>query len=183
MSQLPGNVAKQVVSSSKLADAGHFITVAEGQSIVMKAKLWKGTPYGTGIYAGGNPVKASGADCSGSVWKIYQEAGFSYGSYTNTAGFMNLAGDDTNFIQGKHFFKLVSLPQVGDVGWWHNGKGGHMAIYDPNSGMCGQENKTAGNVWSASNARGPAFGAAHSSWYDKDYKIHVKWFRFWKSST
>ncbi len=133
---------------------------------------------------------------SGSVWKIYQGLCFSYGPYTNMVKFVNLVATDTNFItawlqklvgtdadfiKGKHFFKRVSFPQVGDIGWWHNGKTGHMAIYDPNSGMCGKEKNIAGNVWSASNSKGPPFGAAHSSWYDKEYNMPTQWHRYWES--
>jgi len=182
MSHSPGNVAKLAATPPKPASAGRFISPAEGQSIVQRAKLWKGTPYGTGTYAGSNPVSKKGADCSGSVWKIYQEAGFSYGAYTSTAGFKSLVGTDQNFVPGKHFFKQVNVPQVGDIAWWN----GHMAIYDPHAGKTVPEGLD-GNIWSA-RRKGLDFGPTRQNWYDnyvdketsKNYGT-VQWYRYWKA--
>lgn len=147
--------------SEKPKDAGRFITASEGWKIAQVTKSWVGTPYApvqkngkiepdSKKYVGGGAVKKEGADCSGSTWKIYVEAGFPYGPYINTALFVNrvatepdfirawlqkLVGSEENFVKGTHFFKQVSLPQVEDIGWWHNGKtgdkaAGHMVIYD-----------------------------------------------------
>ena len=153
------------------------------------AKLWADadTPYaprykfkilvpGSGKYAGGNPVKGEGADCSGATWKIYEEAGFSYGSYHDTATFPALVGTDANFIKGKHFFKKVDTPQVGDIGWWN----GHMAIYDPNAGKT--EKGLVGNLWSASHPDGRDFGSARVDFYDNKHDHGtVNWYRYWKA--
>jgi RHS repeat-associated protein len=49
-----------------------FITPEEGQHIADVAKTWKGTPFSKI----GNKSTRKGADCSGSTWRIYQEAGF-----------------------------------------------------------------------------------------------------------
>ena len=139
------------------------------------AKLWEKTPYGIGKYAGGNPVKGEGADCSGATWKIYEEAGFSYGSYQSTATFRTLVGADANFVKGKHFFKKVDTPQVGDIGWWD----GHMVIYDSKAGPTVANKKIDGDVWSASKPGGNDFGSARTSFYTKKYGA-VTWHRYWK---
>lgn len=205
----PTKTTAPAATSAKSKSAGRFITVAEGRKITLAAKGWKGTPYapqqkdgklvaGSEKYAGGNPVKGKngGADCSGSVWAIYKEAGFSYGHYFNSVAFVNLvatdthfiiawfkdlAGTEANFVQGKHFFKQVSHPQAGDIGWWHNGKSGHMVIYDNDAGTT-EPNKQQGNVWSASNPSGRAFGPGRIDWYDKQYNAPAKWYRYWKAS-
>lgn len=194
-------------TTAKTKGSGRFLTIAEGRKITLVAKGWKGTPYapqhkdgklvvGTEKYAGGNAVKGKGADCSGSVWATYKEAGFSYGAYFNTVRFVNLVATDTHFIvawvkdlvgqeadfiQGKHFFRQVSQPQAGDIGWWHNGKSGHMVIYDNDAGTT-EPNKQQGNVWSASNPSGRAFGPGRIDWYDKQYNAPAKWYRYWIAS-
>ena len=53
----PVATAAPAATTEKAKETGRFITAAEGLGIAGKAKLWKGTPYGTGKYAGGNPVK------------------------------------------------------------------------------------------------------------------------------
>ena len=180
----------------KPKSTGRFISPTEGQRIASAAKGWAKakTPYGTGKYAGGGAVKGEkgGADCSGATWKIYAEAGFPYGGYFNTVRFVNrvatdshfivawlkdLVGSDADFVKGEHFFKEVFMPQVGDIGWWK----GHMAIYDQNSGMCGKQNKTVGNIWSAYNSTdGINFGAAHTSFWDIPNGVgNVVWYRYW----
>ena len=95
-------------------------------------------------------MKGEGADCSGATWKIYEEAGFSYGSYQSTATFRTLVGaDNDKEMKGKHF-KQVTTPQVGDIGWWN----GHMAIFDLNAGKTGKEKDVDGvlsrNPWNLS---------------------------------
>jgi len=178
MSHSPGNVTKLAATPQKPAGTGRYITPTEGLWIVAKAKFWKGTPYGTGIYAGGNPTKDRGADCSGSTWKIYQEAGFSYGPYTNTVEFKKLVGTDSTFVKDKHFFKRVTMPQAGDIGWWK----GHMAIYDNNAGKT--DTGQNGNVWSASSPTSPRkFGPGRTDWYDNKHGAGaVTWYRYWKAS-
>lgn len=136
-------------------------------------------------------MKKVGADCSGSVWAIYKEAGFSYGHYFNTVKFVNLvasdpnfiaawlqkmAGTETNFVKGQHFFKKVLVPQPGDIGWWE----GHMAIYDVNAGKT--EKGQVANLWSASQPGGRDFGPAHTNFYDNKHGAGaVTWYRYWKA--
>lgn len=209
----PSKTSNTAAKSEKPKDAGRFITATEGWKIVQVAKSWTGTPYapvvkagvtvpGSEKYIGGGAVKGKGGDCSGSTWKIYAEAGFPYGSYINTALFVNraatepdfmsawlqkLVGSDKNFVKGQHYFKKVSVQQVGDIGWWHNGKigdeaAGHMAIYDINAGKT-EPNKVDGNVWSATNRKSEyGFGPAHTRFFDNDKKYGygiVTWYRYW----
>jgi cell wall-associated NlpC family hydrolase len=170
------------VASTK--ETGRFLTMAEGMRIVAAAKMWAGTPYGKkgGPYAGANPVKKKGADCSGSTWKIYQEAGFSYGDYTSAAGFKTIVGTDKHFVPGEHFFKQVSVPQTGDIGWWS----GHMVIYDPSiaqdSTLRGlQQNPGTKSVWSASSEKSTRnYGPAWSHWYSEG-KPPI-WYRYYKAT-
>ena len=203
----PSKIASPVAKPEKPKGAGRFITATEGWKIALVAKGWRDTPYapqekagkrvaGSEKYAGGNPVKGEGADCSGSVWAIYKEAGFPYGPYANTAMFVNrvatdadliaawlknLVGIDADFVKGRHFFKKVTMPQVGDIGWWN----GHVAIYDNNVGKT--DKGLDGNLWSARNPEQP-FGPARINWYDnyvdkktgKNYGT-VKWYRYWKA--
>ena len=187
----PPKTTNTAAKPEKPKATGRFITASEGWRIVQVAKSWKGTPYGTGKYKGGGAVKGKGADCSGATWKIYAEAGFPYGGYFNTVRFVNrvatdshfivawlkdLVGSEANFVKGEHFFKQVSLPQVGDIGWWK----GHMAIYEQNSGMCGKRNNVEGNIWSAYDVNAPNFGPAHTSFWDSpNGPGNVIWYRYW----
>ena len=131
-----------------------FITPQEGQRIVAVARGWEQTPYLTG----GKSRK--GADCSGSVWAIYFQAGFYY-NYCSSALFPH-----------SPCFKPApnNVPQVGDVAWWN----GHMAIYDPKVGKVGRE---IGSLWSASHPGGRKFGPAVVKWYSDEYGP-VKWYRY-----
>lgn len=192
---MPTKTITPAARPEKPKAAGRFITLTEGQRIARVAKSWKNTPYGMGKYAGGGAVKDKGADCSGSTWKIYAEAGFPYGGYFNTVRFVNrvatdshfivawlkdLVGVDADFVEGEHFFKQVNQPQVGDIGWWHNGKGGHMLIYDPASGPAPPKD-AQGNAWSA-RTEGAPFSSVRYQWFDDIFKTPVKWYRYWKAS-
>jgi len=129
-----------------------FIAGEEGQQIVDMAKSWEKTPY---LFGG---KSKSGADCSGSTWAIYKEAGFPY-KYLPSASFPN----SSNFQPS-----LDNIPQVGDVGRWN----GHMAIYDPNA-------PDGNNVWTAHRTSGPPYGADQFERYNKIYGP-VQWYRYYK---
>ena len=131
-----------------------LLTPEEGGRIVVVARRWNDTPY---LKGGKSKV---GADCSGSVWGIYVEAGFPY-QYSWTAIFPT----SPRFKPSPN-----NIPQVGDVAWWN----GHMAIYDPNAGMVRRQLAT---LWSASHAGGPKFGPAVIKWFNDDYGP-VKWYRY-----
>ena len=131
-----------------------FVTPEEGERIIAVAKRWKDTSY----LKGGK--SRAGADCSGSVWGIYAEAGFHY-EYCWTAIFPT----SPRFKPSPN-----NMPQVGDIAWWD----GHMAIYDPNAGMVFRE---VAHLWSASHPGGRKFGPAAIQWYSKKYGP-VKWYRY-----
>lgn len=190
----PPKAASPAKKPEKPKDTGRFIMPNEGQKIARVAKEWAvaKTPYGVGKYAGGGAVKKEGADCSGATWKIYAEAGFPYGGYFNTVRFVNrvstdshfvvvwlkdLVGSEADFVKGTHFFKEVFMPQVGDIGWWHNGKAGHMVIYDNNAGTTAKGQQA--NVWTASNPTGDPFGPGRINWFDEKYNAPAKWYRYW----
>ena len=180
----PVATAAAVATSEKAKETGRFITAAEGQGIVGVAKDWEKAkvPY----VSPGNTKR--GADCSGSTSAIYAEAGLGYG-HKGTAGFSDVVGTDANFVKGKHYFKKVYTPQVGDVGLWSNGKKkeearGHMAIFDANAGFTDSpKNKQPGNLWSASSPTSDRdFGPAKISFYDnKNNYGTVTWYRYWKA--
>jgi RHS repeat-associated protein len=132
-----------------------FITLEEGQQIVDSAKEWEDTPYNS--TPGSNRWKSTGADCSGSTWAIYHDAGYDY-SY--------LKYGTTAMFSSNPLFKKSpnNSPQVGDVGLYS----GHMVIYDPNAG----KNR---NVWSAHHTNGPPYGPGRSSWYGTP-----TWYRYYK---
>jgi cell wall-associated NlpC family hydrolase len=116
------------------------------------AKSWEGTYY---IFGG---KSRDGADCSGSTWAIYKEAGFLY-KYLPSASFPN----SPNFRPSPD-----NVPQVGDIGRWN----GHMAIYDPNA-------PDGKNVWTAHRTGGPPYGSYNFERYNKIYGT-VTWYRYYK---
>ena len=103
------------------------ISPQKGQEIVGEAKGWRHTPYapkGTPL-AGKNAENQKGGDCSGTVTKIYREAGLPY-PYTPSGEFPGAAA------LGKIPFQEVppDQRQPGDIVVYdgHN----HMAIYSGN---------------------------------------------------
>jgi hypothetical protein len=98
----------------------------DGRQIVDVAKGWEETPYAPKHtqYAGPNATqgKSGGADCSGSVWAIYGQAGLNY-RYTDTADFAAEAAS------GAIPFREVAEEdrQPGDVVLYPGP--GHMSIY------------------------------------------------------
>jgi RHS repeat-associated protein len=129
-----------------------FGSAEEGQRIVEVASRWIDTPY---IFGG---KSREGADCSGSTWAIYKEAGFPY-KYLPSASFPN----SPSFRPSPD-----NIPQVGDVGRWN----GHMVIYDPNA-------PNGNNVWTAHRTGGPPYGPYQFERYNKIYGS-VTWYRYYK---
>jgi hypothetical protein len=127
--------------------------ISRGIDILVEAESWNGTPYAPSpqdhpdnplnVYAGGNAVKGVGADCSGSVHGIYENAGISY-EYRNTVGF---AQD-----YEKLGFSNVTVPLPGDIVLFK----GHMGIYRGNNTY---------NLYSARSI-GKVFSPTKSSWYE-----------------
>lgn len=153
--RLPAKSSSQAGQSTSPAP---FVSAAEGKKIAACAKAWAGTPYVKGGKA------KTGADCSGSVWGIYNDAGFVY-EYSASATFPA----NSCFQPSPN-----NIPQVGDVGWWN----GHMMIFDSDAGMT--KKGEVANGWSATNPNGQPFGTARHEWFDTHYGTTVKWFRYTK---
>ena len=85
----------------------------------------------------------AGADCSGAVYAIYNQAGISI-PYSATEG----------FPRHPSFTPLPSgsTPQVGDVLWWP----GHVAIF------AGEVPESGHKMWTAFRPQGPDFGLSLS---------------------
>ncbi len=118
-------------------ERGRDFTQEEGQRVVKQAATWKGTPY---VYGG---KSKKGADCSGSTYCIFNEAGFPY-AYTTSSKFKDAALHNPNFP----FRALRSgeNPQPGDVILLP----GHLAIYAGSEG--GHE-----VMWTATHPDGPNY--------------------------
>lgn len=89
-----------------------FISAEEGRNIASVAALWINVIRREG--AGGTSSRASGVDCSGLVWLVYNEAGYPY-EYAKVS----------SFVQKEEFGKINDLPRPGDVIIYP----GHMGIY------------------------------------------------------
>jgi uncharacterized protein RhaS with RHS repeats len=135
-----------------------FLTPEEGQEVVDTARTWTGVPY----YKGGGPRSSrEKADCSGAVWRIYEEAGYDY-NYSASP----------SFPKNPRFKPAPgNTPQQGDVGQWN----GHMVIYDVNAASAPDAPRGA-NAWSARNPDFP-FGPVPISWWEKK-KGPVTWYRY-----
>lgn len=116
------------------------LTPDQQAAVAAAAKDWSNSnvPY----VFGGSSKK--GADCSGSVSSIFDQAGIPLGRKQSQ-----------QFKQSP--FEPVpagALLEVGDVGVYP----GHVVIYGGDTGV-------GKDVWSASHTNGPAFGPANSAWY------------------
>lgn len=155
------------------------MTVAQGQRIVATARGWAAE---TTAYAlvGRASQKGIQADCSGSVYKIYEEAQFRYDhpmpDEVNGAEQFRQAfgGTDQSVISGVPRFVKVEEPQAGDVivfitggSNWTGGTAVHMGIYAPEAGLTGRPNRvtgkqtTMGNMFNASSGA-RKFTAGHT---------------------
>ncbi|MFO1368126.1 MAG: RHS repeat-associated core domain-containing protein [Marinagarivorans sp.] len=126
---------------SYIDSLGLDLTPAQQDAITKAANDWANSnvPY----RFGGTTKK--GADCSGSVSSIYNQAGVHIGRLTSQG-----------FKQSPLFGPIQGSPQVGDVGVYP----GHVVIYGgDNTGSVERD------VWSASHTGGPDFGPANSAWY------------------
>lgn len=132
---------------------GTCISRSEGQRIVKEASKWENTIY---VYGG---TTKNGADCSGSTWAIYRDAGFPY---------ENKYKPSSQFGQNPRF-KLISTssPQEGDVAWWS----GHVAIYAGD-----------GTIWTAHRSGGHAYSRVPlPTWIKSRNGIQPKWYRYLRS--
>ncbi|WMJ08683.1 RHS repeat-associated core domain-containing protein [Nitrosomonas sp. sh817] len=129
-----------------------LISFEEGQRITEVARTWSGVPY---YENGGARSSRDRADCSGSIWKIYEEAGYPY-EYSNSKMFP----DNPRFKPAPN-----NKPQPGDVGQWN----GHVLIFDPKA-------DARYDSWSARRP-GVPFGAAQIIWWEKSMRP-VTWYRY-----
>jgi cell wall-associated NlpC family hydrolase len=121
---------------------GLDLTPAQQAAVIAAAQDWTNALV---PYRWGGNTKA-GADCSGSVSGIYNQAGIDIGRLTS----QQFA--DSPFAPVPDGSDL----QPGDVGIYP----GHVVIYGGSTtGIAGD------NVWSASHSGGNPFGPANSSWY------------------
>ncbi len=136
-----------------------YIDLKEGQDVVRNARTWIGVPY---FKKGGKRSTRKKADCSGSVWKIYEELDYEI-EYSPSG----------SFPESEYFRPSPgNIPQQGDVGWWD----GHMLIYDENADKLPGAPKGS-NALSARNPEHP-FGPVPTSWWNKSGP--VKWYRYYK---
>lgn len=124
------------------ADPLGLLNQAQQAAIAAAARDWSNSnvPY---VFGG---ASKTGADCSGSVSAIYNQAGVDVGRLQSQ-----------QFRQSPFQPVPVGAPlEVGDVGVYP----GHVVIYSGNT-------DGGKDVWSASHSNGPVFGPANSSWYGK----------------
>lgn len=126
------------------------LTPEEGRQIATLAEGWRNTNYaprGT-AFAGPKAQQQQAADCSGSVWAIYRQAGLDY-RYADTADFAAAAANGTI-----PFREVADADrQPGDVVLYP--AAGHMSIYAGD-----------GMVWSAHKANLP-FSEFRINCFDK----------------
>jgi hypothetical protein len=140
------------------------ISSDDGAKIVAEAATWKGTAYSL---LGKESSKGTGGDCSGSTYKIYGVAGFSY-DYRNAASFPDYA------TKSGHFRKLDSseTKQEGDILWWPD----HMAVFSsfasddenattPRVNRRGQPWTQTNDMWTATHDGGGPYGPAQMHWF------------------
>lgn len=119
---------------------GLFATPAQQAAIAVAAQDWANSSV---PYVWGGNTK-SGADCSGSISSIFDQAGIHIGR-----------------LQSQQFKQSPFTPvpsgaplETGDVGAYAH----HVVIYGGNLGL-------GDDVWSAHQTGGPVFGSAKSSWF------------------
>jgi RHS repeat-associated protein len=129
-----------------------FVTPEEGQHIAEVAQGWVGVPYKRGGRT------KSEADCSGSIWGIYKDAGFPY-DYVQTSDFPN----SPRFEPAPG-----NIPQPGDVGLFK----GHVVLYAAFGPF---------DLWSA-HEPGKPFSSALLERYEKYFlkknQSKVQWYRY-----
>ncbi|MFZ2444934.1 MAG: toxin TcdB middle/N-terminal domain-containing protein [Syntrophobacteraceae bacterium] len=129
-----------------------FITERQAQRVVDVARAWKEAKV---PYKYGGQTRA-GADCSGSISGIYEEAGLGVGRI------------NTSSISDSPYFEPSpgNIPRAADVGVW---AGRHAVLYDPKAapGM---------DLWTAHYTGGPNFGPADLQVYINNYG-QPQWYR------
>jgi hypothetical protein len=130
--------ADYVAPTDKRSD----LSPEDGARIAGKAEAWAGTMYAPSntLYAGPNAKQGTAADCSGSVWAIYGQAGLPY-KYESSAAFASAAASlAIPFRQ----LDPSEAPQPGDVVVYASGHMSTVASIDSATGET--------MVWSAHRA-------------------------------
>ena len=126
------------------------ISPADGEVIVAAASKWKNTPYAadTTPLRGKEAVNGKGADCSGSTYHIFKEAGLPY-NYRQSSLFA------TSAEGGEIPFREISEDELrpGDVVLYENLKDGvytgtHMSVYAGNEKVYSATNPKSGDPYS-----------------------------------
>jgi hypothetical protein len=133
---VPSASAAELPADTDKKPRKRFLSVAEAHSIARQAQSFadKKVPYILRFKA-----DESGADCSGSTYYIYNQAGYPYSPRASVAGFVAKAKE------GKIPFDKIpegSSPQIGDVIVFKGN--GHMAIY------AGKDKSGDDLMWTAS---------------------------------
>jgi hypothetical protein len=144
------------------------ISKIDGFKITAVAKLWKGTPYKA---VGAASSKGSEGDCSGTTWRIYDEAGYTF-TYQATSTFLDYVAKTKRFREvGKG-----NPMQEGDVLYWP----GHVAIFSSFTGdeahattkRLAKDGKTpwtqVNDMWSATRPGGADYGPNKMSFFRKE---------------
>jgi hypothetical protein len=137
----PNSLRKMPIDTSAIKKEPIVLTDAQREAIRKAAILWLKTPYGypdvpKTCPAYGRPFglaskrglredPTAGADCNGTVWGVYHEAGIPYTDFATHRDIMN-----------KTNWRVTTTPKMGDVVRWK----GHLAIY-----------KSPGIIWTAHN--------------------------------
>jgi cell wall-associated NlpC family hydrolase len=148
------------------------ISLADGKNIVAAAVDWKNTPYAPDIpssesLAGAKARKKEGADCSGSTYHIFKEAGLPY-NYRQSSRFAESA-------ERKEIpFREISAEELrpGDVVLYEKLKKGeytgyHMSVYAGDA-----------KVYSATNPKGKAYDLYPMA----DFGTRRRYYRYQDSS-
>jgi cell wall-associated NlpC family hydrolase len=132
----PG-VTGALAADAQESQAATDLTPTQGLAVVREAATWSGTPYADqpGLsppgpyrqYNGANAMRDQAADCSGSTWRIFSDAGFPY-RYTSSSAWAAAVDD------GRIPFRRLPAGEElreGDVLRFP----GHLAIYAGNGEM------------------------------------------------
>jgi hypothetical protein len=142
-------------------------TPEDGQRVVDTAKNWLGTRY---ALVGDQSLEGRGGDCTGSVWKIYQEAGLPYPyayAGSDSSGFFQRAMNTDDFP-----FVKVATPQPGDVVYWP----GHAMLY-------AGKDANGNDIVIGAFRTGRAFGEEIEKYMIKSMGVQSTYFRYqYKSS-
>jgi RHS repeat-associated protein len=128
---------------------GLDLTPAQQQALAQAAQDWSGSAV---PYQFGGTTK-HGADCSGSISSIFDQAGVPIGRMTSG-----------QFANSPNFSPATGPHQVGDVGVYP----GHVVLYGGDETGVPKD-----DVWSASHTGGPNYGPAQSTWYGNPV-----WYRY-----